>query len=110
MTTVRIWKSNEDNCYKAFEYYGHAGYARHGKDIVCAALSILAFTTIESLEKLGGDKISYDSDEKIGLIRCTFCDKPSDASNILIDSMIIGLRQIQEQYGNKFIEIIFEEV
>lgn len=30
---------------------GHAGYAEHGADIVCSAVSILVYTMLESLEK-----------------------------------------------------------
>lgn len=37
----------------AFELHakGHAGYAEQGKDIVCAAVSILLFTLIESINE-----------------------------------------------------------
>ena len=109
MTTVRIWK-NRDNIITAFELYGHAKYARLGKDIVCAAISILATNTINSIEELTEDKTNVASDEKSGMIRCVFNNTPSDKSILLVDSMIIGLKQIQKEYGNKFIEIIFEEV
>lgn len=36
-----------------FESIGHAGYADPGKDIVCAAASILSFTLIESIDESG---------------------------------------------------------
>ena len=39
---------------------GHAGYAEHGKDIVCAGVSMLIQTLIESFENLTTDKIKYD--------------------------------------------------
>lgn len=37
----------------AFELYakGHAGYAKKGEDIVCASVSILLFTLIESIDE-----------------------------------------------------------
>ena len=38
---------------------GHAGYAEEGKDIVCAAVSVLAQNLIQSIEALTGDEIKY---------------------------------------------------
>jgi len=108
MTTVRIWK--QENSTKAFEAYGHAGYARLGKDIVCSAISILMTNTVNSIENFTSDSITVTSDEKTGLIRCVFSNTPSDKSELLIKSLVLGLKQIQENYGNKFIDIIIEEV
>ena len=34
---------------------GHAGYAEHGKDIVCAAVSTLTQVFIDSVDKLTSD-------------------------------------------------------
>lgn len=110
MTTVRVFKSKSENIYKAFEFFGHAGYARSGKDIVCSALSILAFTTIESIDSIVGDDIVVEADEKSGLIRCVFQNNPSKDSQLLIDSMLLGVKKIRDEYGKKFIDIIIEEV
>lgn len=109
MTTVRIWKEKTGQ-YKAFEFYGHAKYARFGKDIVCAAISTLSFTAVSSIEKLCDDKMNVDADEKDGLLRVVFEEHTSKEATLIIDSMIIGLEQIHEQYGSKFIDIKFEEV
>jgi uncharacterized protein YsxB (DUF464 family) len=35
-----------------FRTEGHAGYAEYGNDIICAAVSILVMTTINSIEEL----------------------------------------------------------
>jgi len=56
------------------------------------------------------EKTDVTVDEKIGMIRCVFKNTPSEKSQLLVDSMILGLKQIQEEYGNKYIDIIFEEV
>ena len=39
---------------------GHAGYAEKGKDIVCAGVTSLVQTLVESIEDLTKDKIEYD--------------------------------------------------
>lgn len=108
MTTVRIWQ--DKNKTKAFEAYGHSGYSFSGTDIVCAAISILVSNTINSLEVLCKEKMNVETDEKKGLMRCVFLQVPSDKSQLLVDSMVLGLQQIHEEYGNKYIDIIFEEV
>ncbi len=108
MTTVSIWRKNDST--KAFEACGHAGYARIGKDIVCSAISILMINTINSIDEFTEDRIEVTSDEKTGLIRCVFSDTASADSELLIKSLVLGLKQIQNEYGNKFIDINYEEV
>ncbi|MCR4749614.1 MAG: ribosomal-processing cysteine protease Prp [Lachnospiraceae bacterium] len=108
MTKVCIWR--KDNKATAFEAYGHAGYAKAGIDVVCSAISILVSNTINSLELLCHEKIDVTVDEESGLMRCVFKDVPSDSSQLLVDSMLLGLRQIQDEYGNKYIDIRLEEV
>ena len=39
---------------------GHAGYAEHGKDIVCASASILAYTLASIVESFGEVKSNID--------------------------------------------------
>ena len=108
MTTISIWKN--DKGLKAFEAYGHANYSKFGKDIVCSAISILLINTINSIENFTSDIIDVTTDEKSGLIRCVFEKVPSKESDLLVKSMILGLKQIQNEYGKKFIDINYEEV
>ena len=49
MTTVTIYQT-KNGIYKGFELSGHAGYAKNGADIVCAAISMLTTNTINSIE------------------------------------------------------------
>ena len=46
MTTCRIVKETEQ---ASIEVKGHAGYAKRGEDIVCAAISVLTINTINSI-------------------------------------------------------------
>ena len=39
---------------------GHANYATKGEDVVCAAVTILSLTTLQSLVDLTEDEIEYD--------------------------------------------------
>jgi hypothetical protein len=109
MTTVTIYKSDSDS-YKGFTCKGHAGYAVFGKDIVCAAVSILVINTINSLETLANEDLIVNADEDTGFIDCKFNHKINAQSKLLIDSMILGLKSIAEQYGKKHLRLKFEEV
>ena len=110
MTTVSIWRDNTTGKIKAFEFYGHAKYAKFGKDIVCSAVSVLSLTTINSIEKFCSDEFDVTHNDKEALIRCVFKNECSDDAMLLLNSMILGLEQIQNEYGNKYIKINFEEV
>ena len=109
MTHVSIIKTRNGE-YKGFNCIGHSGYAERGEDIVCAAISVLVINTINSLDELTGERFKLVTNEEDGLIDCRFEDTISDNSRLLLDSMILGLREIKKQYGKKFIDLTFEEV
>lgn len=97
--------------YRGFSLVGHAGYAESGSDIICAAVSMLSTNAVNSIEKLTGDKISYNVDEDTGLLSMSFSDKViSNESKLLVDSLIIGLESIRESYGDTYIKISYKEV
>ena len=74
---------------------GHAGYAPIGQDIVCAGISTLVQTLIESIETLTADKIKYVSQP--GLVEIKHGDLSADAK-LLIDSFFVGVGLIAETY------------
>ena len=84
---------------------GHANYDDYGKDIVCAAMSILAQTTLLSLVEVCGldeNTIKYSIDEKSGFIDV---ELPKDIeisilekTQILLESLIVGINSIVESY------------
>ena len=108
MTSITVIK--EDNRVLAFTCNGHAGYARESEDIVCAAISILVVNTINSIEVLTKTVPLVETDEKSGYIHCSFEEDITDDAALLIDSMILGLSQIKEQYGTKYIDVKIKEV
>lgn len=74
---------------------GHSGYAPAGKDIVCAAVSALVCTLVNSLDALTRDKIEYHISDGTGIIR--YKDL-SEEGKLLIDSFFIGISAIAERY------------
>lgn len=110
MTKVTIYK-NKSGDYLEFICEGHAGYAKRGEDIVCAAISVLVINTINSLEELTKEPIRVETDEAAGKIRCTFNEHPLlETSHVLMDSLTLGLQRIQAQYGSKHCKLTVEEV
>lgn len=74
---------------------GHAGYAEHGKDIVCAALTALSQTLIMSVEELTDDEIQCEISP--GRAEIHYRDL-SEAGKLLVDSFFIGIERIAEAF------------
>ncbi len=81
---------------------GHAGYAENGKDIVCAAISVLSQNLVNSLEMLTKDKISCDT--KSGYMEITWKNL-SEQGKLLVDSFFIGIGSIATTYGEEYVRI-----
>lgn len=76
---------------------GHANYAPHGQDIVCAAISALVQTLIQSAEDLCTDQISYHLQP--GKVEIKHGNLTKDAQ-LLLDSFFIGVYMIADKYPN----------
>ena len=105
--TIRVTSTGE---YKGFTCIGHANYAAFSKDVVCAAVSVLVINTINSMEELAGEKMDLITNETNGLIDCRFQHSIGHDSKLLMDSMVLGLKEIVKQYHSKYVELKFEEV
>ena len=57
MITVNVIKENRK--YKKITILGHAMYDDYGKDIVCSACSSIVITTVNAIERIDKDSISY---------------------------------------------------
>nr|DAP21256.1 MAG TPA: YsxB-like protein [Caudoviricetes sp.] len=65
---------------------GHAGYAEHGKDIVCSAVSILVLTLIESLKR--HNNIIYELEEGDLIL---YKQELGGSEKLLLSSFLIGI-------------------
>ncbi len=90
---------------------GHAEYAKKGKpDILCAAVSALTIGTVNSLEKLAGEKLRTIQNEETGFLKCDFESVLQEKSSFLMDSMVFSLENISREYGDRYLQVKFEEV
>jgi len=108
MIQVEITRDKEG--YRGFTSRGHAEFDEYGRDIVCAAVSVLTQNTANSIEQFTGDRFSGELDEKNGSLSVTFPDRLSSEASLLMDSMVLGLKSIQESYGSRYLKIRFREV
>ena len=91
-----------------FASEGHAGFAKHGKDIVCAAVSALVMNTMNSIHSFTSDVFHYNEDEKKGVIDFRIVSEPSPETRLFLKSLLLGLQSIQEEYGEKYLRIVFQ--
>ena len=109
MTQITIYR-NENREVERFTCTGHAGYSEYGTDIVCASISVLVINTINSIETFTSCPFTCEVDEEMGDIEVHFPEGISQEASLLMDTMILGLKAIQDDYGNEYIILDFEEV
>ncbi|MDD2971959.1 MAG: ribosomal-processing cysteine protease Prp [Lachnospiraceae bacterium] len=109
MITITVLRDKSGN-YTGFHTFGHAEFADSGEDIICAAVSMLVINTINSMEVLLQEPFECNSEDENGFIHFRFKELPGKDAVLLMDSMILGLQEVQKQYGKKYILLKFEEV
>ena len=75
---------------------GHSGYSTEGTDIVCAAVSTLFLTLANSISEFTNDLVSVRSEPGDGAL--IWRGKISKTGRLLLDSALLGLRDVAEQY------------
>lgn len=75
---------------------GHAGFARIGEDIVCAAASVLSQSVLFALEGVEG--IQLESDIQPGYLWLMCSDTPVTRTMMAVAEA--GLEQLAKQYPN----------
>ena len=95
----------------SFVLEGHAGFAKHGEDIVCAGASAISFGTVNSIIKLTGVNPDINMGES-GFLQCTIPENLSDEVQekvqLLLEGMVVSLQTIEQDYG-KHIKITFKK-
>lgn len=84
--------SHQDN---TITVKGHAGYAPHGQDIVCASISVLIQVFVASVEELSDDTLKCEMRPGNAVISYK---NLSEKSRTLLDSFLLGCRMIANAY------------
>ncbi len=99
---------NEARDIVGFDCFDHADYS-DGHDIVCAAVSALVITCMNSIETLTEDRFVCHTEGDTGNIEFRLADGFGEKSQLLLMSLALGLEGIEESY-NEYVDVIFEEV
>lgn len=104
MIIAKIYKDGNGNI-RRYTIKGHADYDQYGKDIICAAISVLSQTALLALVKVCGlkeEEIDYRIDEKSGFLDVILPKniKPSilEKTQIVLNSLIVGINSVIESY------------
>lgn len=112
MISVTVFVDS-DRCYRGIELTGHAGFAddyQEGQELVCAAVSALVLNTANSVEQFTDDRFEAEEGEEEGFFSFRFTSGISSGSKLLMNSLIFGLQNMEEDYGEPYIKIRFKEV
>lgn len=86
-----------------FKITGHADSGEYGRDIVCAAVSVLSINTVNSIEQITKIMPLVDSDDENGGFLSVYVPESSDVDSnrmaqVLLEALEIGLRDISKSY------------
>ena len=105
MIKVTIYQ-NHSNVYCGFRMEGHAGFAAYGSDIVCSAVSVLVINTMHSVEQFTDDQFDGAVHKEQDVVSFDILSEPvSEAAGLLMNSLVLGLKALQDEYGKKYINI-----
>lgn len=103
MIDVTLLIKNEKRL--GFAIKGHANFDQHGYDIVCAAVSILSYTAVNTLDyyEVEFDFFDDDNEMKVSL------ENPNEKSEIILNNFEIGIKTLLTNY-NEYVNLNYREV
>ena len=109
MITVTITKDQSDRV-QAFEMSGHADFAEHGKDLVCAGASAVSFGAVNAIIALTGVTPEILQGERGGYLKVSLpeASEKDDDIQLIVQAMIVSLQTIEVDYG-QHIKIILKK-
>lgn len=108
MIHVRIIKEPSGRI-SVFEMDGHANFAEHGQDLVCAGASAVSFGAVNAIMQLTSIEPDVEQGTDGGYLRVAFPETEQDAEvQLLLNAMIVSLQTIELDYAD-FIKISFEK-
>lgn len=92
---------------KTIEATGHSGYAEHGSDIVCSAVSTLLETLANGLTEIVKANAEIKVDENIPYLSVTLNEDDKEKckyAQVLMQSTFLGIKGVAQEFS-KFIKI-----
>lgn len=100
---------DEEGHLVSFQLTGHAGSGPYGEDIVCAAVSALAISTVNGIEALAGFTPEVEMDDLEGgylamTLKNVMNKEQLNISQILLENLLLGLQAIALE-NNEYVMI-----
>lgn len=113
MIHIMVYHNTKKDICK-FSLEGHADFSEEGSDIVCSAVTILVFNTINCIEAYTEEAFECEVDEQTGgYLSYRLPDMVGGKQNhdvtLLLKAMLHGLKDIEKKY-NRYIKITVREV
>ena len=96
MINVKFFHS-ENGAPLGFSFKGHAGYAAHGSDIVCAAISSVAYMTANTIIEI----MKVDADVEVnedGEMTLRVPEESAEKTKELLLGLELHIKGLREQY------------
>ncbi|AYC29739.1 ribosomal-processing cysteine protease Prp [Paenisporosarcina cavernae] len=110
MIKVNVTK-NQSGLITSFEMSGHANFAVHGSDLVCAAASAVSFGSVNAIASLTKTIPVVKQGQEGGYLFVTLPasldQEEQEKIQLLLNAMIVSLQTIEHDYG-KYIKITFQ--
>ncbi|AJD91648.1 ribosomal-processing cysteine protease Prp [Jeotgalibacillus malaysiensis] len=103
-----IIEKDPNGLIRAFQMEGHADYAEHGKDLVCAGASAVSFGAVNAVLSLTETEPLIHQGDDGGYLRVEFPDEANSSTQLIMESMIVSLQTIEQEYG-QYIKITFKQ-
>ena len=86
--------------------------SNHGESVACAAVSMLAINTVNSIESFTEDDFVYEYDEASGgYLKFALSNKtPSALTEVLLKALELGLTHVKELYPDEISLKISSEI
>lgn len=88
--TGRIW---------GYSAQGHAGSGPRGRDIVCAAVSVLTDSAFLGLERHLQRKLKWKAEA--GNLAVQLQEEPDSATEAIMNTVVLGLQEIEKIHPDK---------
>lgn len=109
MTDVIMLKKSGNTV--GFVVNGHTGYADSGEDLICASVSTLVYTALNSMNEVADverEDMDVDIDEELGYTSLKL-KKIDSRTEIVFDVFSVGIKMLTQSYSD-YVTLKFEEV
>ena len=93
---IRVTIRSRKGGITGFDCQGHAGFSDYGKDIVCAAVSVLTTTCDNALETVAATDAEVQAKE--GSMTVRLPEGSAHDAQVILRAMRQGLRDVAEAY------------